>query len=40
LAVTGKPFFGEELMAGGLIVGGALTLGIVLRRRPTRKTAA
>jgi hypothetical protein len=40
LAVTGKPFFVEELMAGGLIVGGALTLGIVLRRRPTRKTAA
>ncbi|HEY1829553.1 MAG TPA: hypothetical protein VGG38_04840 [Acidimicrobiales bacterium] len=39
VAVTGKPFRAEEYLAGALVGGGLLALGLVLRRRPRRTTA-
>lgn len=33
VAVTGKPFLGEELLAGVLVAGGGLVLVLALRRR-------
>jgi hypothetical protein len=33
VAVTGKPFLGEEILAGALIFGGMAALGLVRRRR-------
>jgi hypothetical protein len=33
VVTTGKPFLGESLLAGGLMIGGLLTLLVIVRRR-------
>jgi hypothetical protein len=36
VATTGKPFLGEGLLAGGLVLGGSAALWMIVRRRPVR----